>query len=106
MEDLTLAVPGMWADHHVLAVLDLLREDQGVAKVAASALDGSVRLTYDPQLTDAQRITARLEDAGYDVGGTQPAEAPPPDSQGWKTGLRVTVTDPADLSMSGDYRKY
>ena len=30
MEELTLAVPGMWADHHVLAVRDLLREDNAV----------------------------------------------------------------------------
>lgn len=106
MEDLTLAVPGLWADHHVLAVLDLLREDQGIGDVTASALDGSVRLTFDPGVTDASRIAARLEDAGYAVGATLPAEAPPPDPQGWKTGLRVTVTDPADLAMSGDHRLY
>ncbi len=106
MEDLTLAVPGLWADHHVLAVLDLLREEQGVADVTASALDGSVRLSFDPELTDAGRIAARLEGAGYGVGAARPAEAPPPDGPGWMAGLRTTVTNPADLAMSGDHRKY
>ena len=42
MEELTLAVPGMWADHHVLAVRDLLREDDAVTATVASALAESV----------------------------------------------------------------
>jgi hypothetical protein len=111
MEDLSLAVPGLWADHHVLAVLDLLRGEQGVADVAASALHGTLRLRYDPELTDAGRITARLEDAGYGVGEAPPQSAPQDVKAsdgvtGWATGLRVVTTDPADLSMSGDHRKY
>ncbi len=107
MEDLTLAVPGLWADHHVLAVLDLFEEEQGVTVVAASALDRSVRLSFDPQQTDAKRLTARLEDAGYDVGEAPPGEAPPPDKPAWASaGVRVTTTNPADLTMSGDHRKY
>jgi hypothetical protein len=107
MEDLTLAVPGLWADHHVLAVLDLFRGEQGVAAVTASALDGSVHLTFDPQHTDAQRLTARLEEAGYGVGEAAPGQAPPTDKPAWASaGVRVTTTNPADLSMSGDHRKY
>ena len=111
MEDLSLAVPGLWADHHVLAVLDLLRGEQGVSDVAASALHGTLRLRFDPQLTDAGRITARLEDAGYGVGEAPQASAPadpeaPDGATGWAAGLRVVATDPADLSMSGDHRKY
>ena len=106
MEDLTLAVPGLWADHHVLAVLGLLRGEQGVTEVTASALDGSVHLTFDPQQTDASRLRARLEDGGYAIGEAPDADGAPLDTSGWAAGLRVTSTNPADLSMSGDHRKY
>jgi hypothetical protein len=92
MEELTLAVPGMWADHHVLAVRGLLREDDAVTLTAASALERTVRIEYDASRTDPQRITA----AG-----------PPTDKPAWATaGVRVTTTNAVDLAMSGDHRKY
>jgi hypothetical protein len=126
MEHLSLAVPGVWADHHVLAVLDLLRGEQGVTDGAASALDGTLTLRYDPKQTDPARIIALLESAGYSVGeataeaaeapgavapeaaadAQDEGDAPAAAASGWASGLRVTTTDPADLSMSGDHRKY
>ena len=68
MEELTLAVPGMWADHHVLAVRDLLREDDAVTSTAASALEGAVHIEYDAARTDPQRIAALLSEGGYACG--------------------------------------
>ena len=107
MEQLALNVPGMWADHHVIVVRGLLRETEGVEVTGASAMDATVRLEFDPAKTDAQKITAQLEDAGYTVGGAADAEAPPTDKPAWLTaGVRVTMTDQADLAMSGDHRKY
>ena len=111
MEQLVLTVPSMWADHHVIAVRDLLRDEEGVAVTAASALDARLSLTYDPSRTDPQRIAARLEAAGYPAAGpagtSAETPAPPSNKPAWaRTASRVTTTDPADLSMSGDHRKY
>ena len=107
MEQLVLIVPGMWADHHVIAVRGLMQEEDGVAVIGASALDATLRLDYDPAKSDPQRIAARLEQAGYSTGEGPEAEAPPTDKPAWATsGVRVTTTDPADLAMSGDHRKY
>jgi copper chaperone CopZ len=107
MDQLALSVPGMWADHHVIAIRGLFREAEGVEVVSASAMDATLELAYDPGKTDPQQITAQLESAGYSSGEVPTAEAPPTDKPAWATsGVRVTVTDPTDLAMSGDYRKY
>ena len=84
-----------------------VRDEEGVAIAAASALDARVSLTYDPSRTDPQRIAARLEAGGYPAGDPAETSAPPPNKSAWATtASRVTTTDPADLSMSGDHRKY
>ena len=107
MEQLALIVPGMWADHHVIAVRSLFPQGEGISVTGASAMDATLLLEYDPAKTDPQRIAARLEQAGYPVGDAPDAETPPADKPAWGTaGVRVTETDPADLSMSGDHRKY
>jgi len=107
MEELTLAVPGMWADHHVLAVRDVLREDDAVAFTAASALERTVRIEYDASRTDAQRIKDSLAESGYPCGEPEQAAGPPTDKPAWATaGVRVTTTNTVDLAMSGDHRKY
>jgi hypothetical protein len=107
MEQLALIVPGMWADHHVIAVRGLFHDEEGVDVSGASAMDATLLLEYDPAKTDPQRIVARLEQAGYAIGEHPEPEAPPTDKPAWLTaGVRVTTTDPADLTMSGDHRKY
>jgi copper chaperone CopZ len=107
MEQLALNVPGMWADHHVIAVRGLFREAEGIEVAGASARDATLLLEYDPARTDPQSIAAQLAEAGYDVGEAADAGAPPSNKPAWATaGVRVTTTDPADLAMSGDHRKY
>lgn len=107
MEQLVLIVPGLWADHHVIAVRGLLNGVEGVEVTLASAMDATVRLEYDPSWTDPQAIMDQLEQAGYPAGDAPEPEAPPTDKPAWLTaGVRATVTDPADLLMSGDHRKY
>ena len=107
MEELTLAVPGMLADHHVLAVRDLLREDDAVTFTAASALERTVRIEYDASSTDQQRITNLLTEGGYACGEPEQAAGPPTDKPALATAwVRVTTTNAVDLAMSGDYRKY
>jgi copper chaperone CopZ len=107
MEQLALIVPGMWADHHVIAVRALFQDAEGVEVTGASAMDATLHLHYDPAATDPKQILGRLEEAGYPTGEAPQAEAPPTDKPAWLTaGVRVTETDPADLTMSGDHRKY
>jgi copper chaperone CopZ len=107
MEEVTIAVPGLWADHHVVTVLGLLRNEPGVASVTASALEKNVRLSYDPEATSPERIAAHLNENSYDTGVAGDDEAPPTDKPAWTTaGVRITATDPADAAMSGDHRKY
>ena len=107
MEELTLAVPGMWADHHVLAVRDLLREDDAVASTTASALERTERIEFDASRTDPQRNTALLTEGGYACGEPEQTADPPTDKPAWATaGVRVTTTNAVDLAMSGDHRKY
>ena len=107
MEELTLAVPGMWADHHVLAVRELLRQDDAVTSTTASALEGAVSVAYDASRTDPQRIAALLSEGGYACGEPAAAADPPTDKPAWLTaGVRVTTTNAVDLAMSGDHRKY
>jgi copper chaperone CopZ len=107
MDQLALIVPGMWADHHVIAVRRLFQEEEGIEVTGASAMDATLRLEYDPAKTDPEKIVARLQQAGYPAG--EPAEGgdAPTDKPAWASaGVRVTTTDPADLAMSGDHRKY
>ncbi len=89
MEQLALIVPGMWADHHVIAVRGLFREAEDVQVTGASAMDATLSLEYDPAKTDPQKIAAQLEQAGYTVGEAADAEAPPTDKPAWNYGRRA-----------------
>ena len=107
MEQLVLELPGLWADHHVLAVRDLLKRDEAVQIVAVSALDRSVTLTYDPARTDPAKIAALLEEGGYQTEAVVEPAPPLTSKPAWATtAVRVTATNAVDLAMSGDYRKY
>ena len=65
MEKLTLEVPAMYGDHHVLEVRRILLEMPGVADVYASSGFHVVEVSYDPDKLDADEITAKLDQAGY-----------------------------------------
>ncbi len=110
MESVTLPVPTMWADHHVLTVRRLLTGMTGVGDVVASSKNKTVTLAYDPGQVDLATIEGALAQAGYPVGAEEKAS---------ETGFiwrkarewaaiadRVTTTNMADLTMSGDFRKY
>jgi copper chaperone CopZ len=107
MEQLVIPLPGVWADHHVLVVRDLLTAIDGVTGVDVSARDHRASVTVDDGTTDLETLTRALSDAGYPPGDADQTEAPPTDKPAWaRGGSRTTTTDPADLTMSGDHRKY
>lgn len=65
MEKVTISVPAMYGDHHVLEVRSLLLALAGVAEVNASSCFQMVEVTFDPAKVTAPQIKAALEEAGY-----------------------------------------
>lgn len=107
MEKATLTVPGMWADHHVLAVRDALGKLSGVTNVAASAMNRQVVVEFDPKTVSAEAIGKGLAAAGYAPGPLAEAGPAPRNKPEWAVStLRVTVTNLADGALSGDFRRY
>jgi copper chaperone CopZ len=107
MQELDLTIQALWADHHVVAVRGTLTALPGVGSVDASAMERRVHIEYDPAQTTPDAIAKSLTAAGYAPGALDAADAAPKNKPAWATGgLRVTVTNPVDQAMSGDYRKY
>ncbi len=65
METLTLDAPTMYGDHHVLEVRRILLEMAGVEEVYASSCFGSIEVTFDPTVLNADTIKTTLQQAGY-----------------------------------------
>ncbi len=77
MEKVTLNIPTLWADHHVLAVRQALGQVKGVAEVTASALYQDVLIQYDPAAVTPEALADALAQAGYPVAAA-PVSAHPP----------------------------
>jgi copper chaperone CopZ len=89
METLTVDVPAMYGDHHVLEVRRLLLELAGVQEVYASSCFRIVEAQYDPTQVDARLIQSALQQAGYTDELKLPVEAEPvADTQEPKTFFR------------------
>ena len=110
MKSLTLAVPAMYADHHVLKVRDALLGLSGVVEVVASASTRQVALDYEEDGIGPEHVAQALADAGYPPEQEQALgrlPKPSDDESPWHSILpRVTTTEMKDLEMSGDFRRY
>lgn len=110
MEKVTFSVPAMWADHHVLAVREVLGRVTGVEEVLASAMYKDVLVKYDPASVNPEALKGALADAGYEISKAPSIPIYPEridDSSDWfQFQQRITETDLRDLEMSGDHRKY
>lgn len=65
MARLTLDLPTMYADHHVVEVRRLLFELEGIEDVYASSSFHVVEIDYKDTVTSPEVIKERLADAGY-----------------------------------------
>jgi copper chaperone CopZ len=65
MEVLSLELPAMYGDHHVVEVHRLLFEMEGVEDVYASSGFRAAEITYDPGKVSAEDIKTKLDQAGY-----------------------------------------
>ncbi len=79
MEKAVLDVPGMYGDHHVLAVRDLLGQIAGVEDIFATSAFKQVVVTYDPAKAKPEDFESVLAAQGYTTGdGEAPVEQPVP----------------------------
>jgi copper chaperone CopZ len=106
MEKVIVDVPSMYADHHVLTVRKLLTELNGVEDVYASSAFKQVLVKYDPAVIAPEAVAEVLREAGYTEEMVVPVQGKLAE-ESWKKGpFRMTKTYPADLAMSGEFRKY
>ena len=104
----TLVVPSMYADHHVTAVRGTLSAMSGVQDIQASGAFKEVTVKHTKDVKKKALVDA-LEKAGYQVGEEEAVEQDPScfgDPSWYECAPRCITTDPADLEMSGDFRKY
>ncbi len=110
MPKLTLNLPAMYADHHVLRVRDTLASLNGVTEAVASAARREVSMDYDEAVISPLGIIEKLVAAGYPPDRNLPLPALPKstdDRSPWYTLIhRSTRTEIKDLEMSGDFRRY
>ena len=65
MKTLSLELPTMYGDHHVINVRQILLEIDGVNEVYASSCFQVVEVEFDGRKTSEEDLTAALEKAGY-----------------------------------------
>lgn len=109
MNKITLNVPALYADHHVINVKRLLSPLPGVENVTTSSAFKQVTVEFDAAKTSEAALVKALTDAGYAPGEEQVVQRTPdatPDPAWEALGVRSTVTNPVDLQLSGEFRKY
>ena len=75
MAKLTLELPTMYGDHHVIEVRRLLQAVPGVEDVYASSAFQTVEVTYDSAKVNDLEIQIKLDEAGYLNEWSVPIEA-------------------------------
>jgi copper chaperone CopZ len=65
MKTLTLDLPAMYGDHHVIDVRRLLLEMPGIDNVYASSSFRVLEVTYDDKKVTEDKVKAVLDAAGY-----------------------------------------
>jgi copper chaperone CopZ len=65
METKAFEAPALYGDHHVSEVQSILKELPGIEDVYASSAFQAIEVTFDEKEISADKIAARLEEAGY-----------------------------------------
>ncbi|MBN1966217.1 MAG: heavy-metal-associated domain-containing protein [Anaerolineae bacterium] len=76
MNTITLEVPALYGDHHVVEVRRILLALPGVKEVYASSAFQVLQVTHDPAQCSAGAIKAALAEAGYLEDFAWPEEVP------------------------------
>jgi copper chaperone CopZ len=65
VEKLTIDLPAMYGDHHVVEVRRILLELPGVEDVYASSSFRAAEISFDPAKIEPETITSKLDESGY-----------------------------------------
>ena len=65
METKAFEAPALYGDHHVSEVQSILKELPGIGDVYASSAFQAIEVSFDEKQITADKIAARLEEAGY-----------------------------------------
>ena len=65
MQKVSINVPAIYGDHHVLEVRSILLAMPGIEEVNASSCFHTIEVSYDPTKLSADQIEAGLGEAGY-----------------------------------------
>ncbi|MBN1668479.1 MAG: heavy-metal-associated domain-containing protein [Anaerolineales bacterium] len=84
MKVMTIDLPAMYGDHHVVEVRRILLEIPGVDEVYASSAFRAAEVRFDPDQASDEVIRAKLDDAGYLTELPIPEEVP---AQSASTGM-------------------
>jgi copper chaperone CopZ len=104
MEKITLNVPSLYADHHVMTVREVLQQLEGIEEIYASSAWKQISLAFDPDKVDPAAIEKTLNEAGYPVEGEEmpiliERNAIGRDPQWTKLTVRTAQTNPRDREM-------
>jgi len=92
MEKVTLNVPGMYGDHHVLAVRDILGRLPGVEDIYASSAFKQVVVKFDPAKAKPADFEGALSAQGYGQNEEPaPAVVIETPAQRWQGGAQFVV---------------
>lgn len=111
MSKVVIAVPMMYADHHVSNVRRILLGIPGVEDVVASAAFQRIQIDFDAEQTSEGDLLAAVVEAGYaSQDGEMPQVLPQSNGKGdpaWeRLDMRMTGTHKVDQKMSGEFRQY
>jgi copper chaperone CopZ len=65
VEKLTIDLPAMYGDHHVVEVRRILLELPGIEEVYASSSFRAAEISYDPKKIEPETIKSKLDESGY-----------------------------------------
>ena len=92
MEKVALNVPGMYGDHHVLAVRDILGRLPGVEDIYASSAFKQVVVKFDPAKAKPADFEGALSAQGYGQNEEPaPAVVIETPAQRWQSGAQFVV---------------
>lgn len=89
MEKVSIELPTMYGDHHVVEVRRILFGIAGVEEVYASSGFQMVEINYDQEQTSPEAIKIALANAGYTGELPAPLETEPEIAQGENNGKKT-----------------
>lgn len=93
MTVLSLDLPAMYGDHHVVEVRRILLDIPGVEEVYASSSFRVAEIAFDAQEVDEETIKSKLDEAGYmgDFSMPEETDLPANESRGQDVFFRHTA---------------